>query len=63
MRKFLIACGRVLRSPWVLLGFSIGILGFALYGIQDLGSRFQIDSWLAGIIFGLGFECFVDAIQ
>ena len=61
MKKFFSACYRVLKSPWALLIFSLGVIGIGLFAIGDLGSRFQVDSWAAGIIFGLGLECFGDA--
>lgn len=61
MKKFLSACHRVLKSPWTLLIFSLGVIAIAIFAIGDLGSRFQVDSWAAGIILGLGLECFGDA--
>lgn len=62
MRKFISVCYRVLKSPWALLIFSLGVLAIGIFAIGDLGSRFQVDSWAAGIILGLGFECFGDAV-
>lgn len=62
MRKFLAACYRVLKSPWTLLIFALSVLGISLLGCYNLGVDFRIESWSTGVIFGLGLECFGDAV-
>jgi len=61
MKKFLSACYRILKSPWTLLIFALCVMGISLLRCYNLGADFRIESWAAGVIFGLGLECFGDA--
>ena len=61
MKKFLVACGRVLKSPWTLLVLAVCYMVLDVLYCMDLGSEFRIESWFFGVIFGLGIECFGDA--
>ena len=63
MRKFFTFCYRVLKSPWSLLIFALCIMGASVLGCHNLGSDFRIESWITGVIFGLGLECFGDAFS